>query len=174
MANTTGTTLFNLDFTEIAEEAFERAGAELRTEWPVVEIVRDAGGFVLSSPRGSLHCRALVLATGGRSYEKTGATGDGYRFLQALGHSITPTFPALAPLVVDLPWLRELQGIVLTTAEIAVLEPDGKVIRARRRPILFTHQGLSGPAPMDLAGDIEERGGAIVRIDFAQIGRAHV
>ena len=155
------------DVLEALLRGVRQAGAEVRTERPVVQVAREGEVFVLHSAQGTVACRSLVLATGGRSYQKTGATGDGYRFLRELGHSITETWPALAPLVVSAPWLRELQGIVLSTAEIAVLDRSGKVVRARRRPILFTHHGLSGPAPMDLAGDVEERGGADLRLDFA-------
>ena len=155
------------DVLEALLRGARNAGAELITDCSVTEVRRSAAGFSLTTNQGAIHASALVLATGGRSYTKTGTTGDGYRFCTELGHTVTATFAALAPLVVDAAWLRELQGIVVTTAEIAVLESSGKVIRTRRRPILFTHHGLSGPAPMDLAGDNEERNGAFLRLDFA-------
>ena len=63
--------------------------------------------------------------------------------------------------------MRELQGVVLRDVDIACVGADGKETLRRRRPILFTHKGLSGPAPMDLAGDVEEqRGAALARFDF--------
>src|SRR5262249_39110223 len=147
--------------------AMAAAGAELRTQCPALAVARTDGGFAVATPQGELRAASLVLATGGRSYPKTGTSGDGYAFARALGHSVTATGPALAPLGVEAEWLRALQGIVLTGAEIAVLDDRGRAVRARRRPILCTHHGLSGPAPMDLAGDVEERGGAWLRLDFA-------
>jgi predicted Rossmann fold flavoprotein len=118
------------------------------------------------SARGAFVATSVVLATGGLSYPKTGATGDGYEFCRQFGHSVTPTFPALAPLLVT-GWVRDLQGIVLTAATLASLDAAGRVRTVRQRPILFTHHGLSGPAPMDLAGDLEEaQGGGAVRFDF--------
>jgi predicted Rossmann fold flavoprotein len=143
------------------------AGVELRLGVAIQGAARDGHGLRVATSQGPLRCESLVLATGGRSYPKTGATGDGYAIAAAFGHTITPTVPALAPLHVDLAWLRALQGIVLHGVELAVLDQDGRVVRRRQRPILCTHKGLSGPAPMDIAGDVEERHGAVVRLDFA-------
>ncbi len=145
----------------------ERSGATLHLGTAVLRVERSADAFVVTTQAGVVRAASLILATGGRSYPKTGATGDGYGMAAAFGHTITSTVPALAPLWVEAPWVRQLQGIVLHGVEIAVVDDRGGIVRRRSRPILFTHKGLSGPAPMDLAGDIEERGGAAVRFDFA-------
>ena len=143
------------------------AGVELRRGAALQELGRLADGtFELRTTRGSLRAASVVLATGGLSYPKTGATGDGYGFCRAFGHTVTSTFPALAPLRVEQSWVHELQGIVLRDVDLAVLDGAGRPLTVRRRPILFTHHGLSGPAPMDLAGDVEELDGAVVRFDF--------
>lgn len=143
------------------------SGVEIAYAAPALQLRRAATGFLVTTPHGEVRADRLVLATGGLSYPKTGATGDGYAFARALGHTVTATHPALAPLWVTAPWLRALQGIVLTDASLAVLDAAGHERLQRRRPILFTHQGLSGPGPMDLAGDVEELGGgAVVRFDL--------
>lgn len=145
-----------------------QAGVELRTDAPVVQLGHDGAVFTVTTPGEHHTAPSVVLATGGLSYSKTGATGDGYGFCRAFGHTITATFPALAPLSVSVPWVRSLQGIVVTGADLAVLDPAGRERLRRCRPILFTHKGLSGPAPMDLAGDVEElQGAAQLRFDFA-------
>lgn len=144
------------------------AGVDLRTGCAVRSVRRVGEAFVVATDRGDCAAPSLVLATGGLSYPKTGATGDGYGFAQSLGHTVTATFPALAPLWLDVPWLRALQGIVVVGADLAAVAADGGELLRRQRPILFTHKGLSGPAPMDLAGDLEEqRGRGRVRFDFA-------
>ena len=56
---------------------------------------------------------ALIIATGGNSYQSTGSTGDGYRFAKELGHEVTPILPALVPFIVKEEWERELQGSAL-------------------------------------------------------------
>ena len=144
------------------------AGVELRTGSPMRGARWTGSGFEIQTGSGSLTAASLVLATGGLSYPKTGTTGDGYDFCRGFGHTITKTWPALAPLAVDAAWVHALQGIVLHGVAIAALAADGRELQVRNRPILFTHKGLSGPAPMDLAGDIEEQQGAgSVRFDFA-------
>lgn len=143
------------------------SGVALQRNCAVRGLCRDGAEFVVQAA-SQFRARSVVLASGGLSYPKTGATGDGYAWCRAFGHSITATYPALAPLAADLPWLRELQGIVLDQVALCAVDPAGKVLTTRRRPILFTHKGLSGPGPMDLAGDVEElRGQARVRFDFA-------
>jgi predicted Rossmann fold flavoprotein len=137
----------------------ERAGARLVPQQPVRSVQRVEGGYEVRTPDRTWRAASLVLATGGLSYPKTGATGDGYGFVRSLGHTVTETVPALAPLSVDVPWLHELQGIVLQDTDLLVRDRDGRELRRRRRPILFTHRGLSGPGPMDLSGDVEERHG---------------
>jgi len=145
-----------------------QAGAELRTGAALRSLRRTGQHFELGTDAGPVAATSVILATGGLSYPKTGATGDGYPLCRQFGHEVTPTFPALAPLALDLPWLRALQGIVLTHVPLAVLDAEGRELRRRLRPILFTHRGLSGPGPMDLAGDVEELAGAAqVRFDFA-------
>ncbi|MBL8726253.1 MAG: NAD(P)/FAD-dependent oxidoreductase [Planctomycetes bacterium] len=148
----------------------QEAGVALRTGCPVREVVQAAGPrrFAVRTVDGMVVSDSVVLATGGLSYPKTGATGDGYAMAAAFGHGLVPTVPALAPLWLETPWLRELQGIVLHGVQIAVLDPAGRILLNRTRPILITHRGLSGPAPMDLAGDLEELHGAgRVSFDFA-------
>ena len=155
------------DVVELLLRLCQEAGVELRTSCGVHALERDGEGFVLQTEGGAVCADRVVVATGGLSYPKTGATGDGYAFCRHLGHSVTPTFPALAPLLVDEAWVRELQGIVLHDVDLSSLDEAGRALCTRRRPILFTHKGLSGPAPMDLAGDVEERRGAgAVRFDF--------
>ncbi len=145
----------------------ERAGAQLVREAPMLSAERADGGFAVQTPHGSVHCETLVLATGGLSYPKTGSTGDGYRVAEAMGHTLIPPVPHLAPLAVDVSWVHELAGIVLDGPTLSVAPVGGAVLCTRRRPILFTHRGLSGPGAMDLSGFVEERGGSCeVRFDF--------
>ncbi len=136
-----------------------RAGVELRAATPMLGVTRSADAFVVATPDGSVTARRLVLATGGLSYPKTGATGDGYPVLRAAGHVLVPTVPALAPLALDLPWVHALAGIVLQDAVLTLRGRDGAVLVRRQRPTLFTHKGLSGPGPMDVSGYVEEQGG---------------
>ena len=87
---------------------------------------------------------ALIIATGGNSYQSTGSTGDGYKFAKSLGHTVTPILPALVPFVVAEEWERELQGLSLKNVSVKILDGD-KVLYSDFGEMLFTHFGVSGP-----------------------------
>ncbi len=148
-------------------QAAEAAGVELCYSAAMTGVERTEGGlYRVSSTAGSYFTPRLVIASGGLSFPRTGTTGDGYPIAEQFGHQLTPRVPHLAPLTVQSPWLRELAGIVVD-ARIEVRDLSGKKLIERHRPILFTHQGLSGPAAMDVAGYIEELDGEVkVSIDL--------
>jgi predicted Rossmann fold flavoprotein len=138
---------------DVAEALLVRArgaGATVWTDTPALALAREVEGFRVETPRGALRVPRVLVAVGGRSYPRTGTTGDAYAWLEGLGHTVTPLAPALVPLVVDLPWVRALTGIALPV-EARVLDTAGATLFARHRPVLFTHLGLSGPAAMDVS-----------------------
>lgn len=99
--------------------------------------VRLADGRTLTAQR-------VVVATGGRSYPSTGSTGDGYRFAEELGHSVTKQYPSLVPFDTEETWPRKLQGLALKNVGITI-EKDGKPLYNAFGEMLFTHFGVSGP-----------------------------
>lgn len=106
-------------------------------ELPSIEGVRLADGKILNAD-------AVIIATGGRSYEATGATGDGYRFAEAAGHTVKKLKPALVPFVVKEDWCMKLQGLSLKNAAV-ILRSEKKIIYEGFGEMLFTHFGVSGP-----------------------------
>lgn len=142
-------------------------GAMLRGECPVRALRREGDGFAAETGAGPLRARSVILAAGGRSYPRTGTTGDGYALARALGHTVTPTLPALAPLRVEAAWVAELAGVTLPDVELRVEDAAGRELARRRRPLLFTHRGLSGPGPMDVSGAVEAADSpCALRVDF--------
>jgi len=118
---------------------------EIRTDYKVSRVER---GFVIND---DLHARKVILATGGRSVAKTGSDGSGYALAKSLGHTVTPLFPALVPLVLpEAHPLTTLSGLSVE-AELAVRSPTGKVLHRERGSMLFTHFGLSGPVVLDIS-----------------------
>jgi len=87
---------------------------------------------------------AVIVATGGLSYESTGSTGDGYRFARENGHKVTQLLPALVPFYVKEPVVKELQGLSLRNIE-AVIFDGGRELYREFGELLFTHFGVSGP-----------------------------
>lgn len=87
---------------------------------------------------------AVILATGGLSYPSTGSTGDGLRFAQAEGHTLTACRPALVPLETEESWIPELQGLSLRNVTLTI--PYAKKKKYEEfGELLFTHFGISGP-----------------------------
>ena len=87
---------------------------------------------------------AVIVATGGFSYQSTGSTGDGYRFAEEAGHTVTERIPALVPMNAKEAWVKELQGLSLRNVNMTVYQEKKKLYDAFGE-MLFTHFGVSGP-----------------------------
>src|SRR5262249_32676470 len=126
------------------------AGAKFALECPVSKVERldppaaDGARFRLETKQGELTCESLVIATGGLSIPKVGATGFGYELARQFGLKMVETSAALDGLVFadkETQTLRELAGISID----CTIECNGVAFREN---ILFTHSGLSGPAAL--------------------------
>ncbi|HKS25739.1 MAG TPA: NAD(P)/FAD-dependent oxidoreductase [Thermoanaerobaculia bacterium] len=150
---------------------FEELGVPLKREetgklFPVSNRARDVVDALLRAAReagveirtgaritslDAVDAKHIILATGGRSVPKTGSDGSGYALARAAGHTVTPVFPALVPLIVaDGHWARAISGTSVE-AELLVKSPTGRVLHRERGSMLFTHFGLSGPAVLDVS-----------------------
>ncbi|MDI7774668.1 NAD(P)/FAD-dependent oxidoreductase [Asticcacaulis sp. EMRT-3] len=122
-------------------------GGQLRLNTSVSEVAHHDGGFTLTTTRGKIACAKLVMATGGLSIPKIGATGFAYEIARQFGHTIIETRAGLVPFALGddkLDKLAGLSGVSLTaTASLGKTRfTDG---------FLFTHRGLSGPAVLQLS-----------------------
>lgn len=127
-----------------------RRNVEVRLHTRVKELLTEAEesgtkviGVVLSDG-SKLQADRVIIATGGKSYEATGSTGDGYRFAQELGHTIKEIKPALVPFTVKESWCMEMQGLALKNVSV-LLQSGKKKIYEGFGEMLFTHFGVSGP-----------------------------
>ena len=131
---------------------------------------------------------AVILACGGLSYPSTGSTGDGYRFAEALGHTVLSRSPVLVGLETEETWPRSLQGLSLRNVTLT-LSGGKKTLYTELGEMLFTHFGISGPLALEaschlpdppagakLAIDLKpglprEQLDARVRRDFSEAGK---
>jgi predicted Rossmann fold flavoprotein len=90
-------------------------------------------------------CDKLIIATGGKSYPRTGSTGDGYNIAKNLGHTIITPKPSLIPLLTDDSHITDLQGLSLKNIKVTFYDKFDKKIYDDFGELLFTHFGLSGP-----------------------------
>ncbi len=97
-------------------------GVEIRLGTKVEDITADAEGVSgARTSAGTISGRRIILATGGASYQKTGTTGDGFRWAAALGHTIVPIRPALAPIRIAPPLPSEWRGIAVRNGRLTVI-----------------------------------------------------
>lgn len=123
------------------------AGGVLWTGTSLGTVRRERAGFAVETTRGVQRAASVVVATGGKSIPKMGATGYGYQVAESFGLAVTETRPALVPLTFaeqELAWMRPLAGVAV----------QGRVSCGRQgfdEAVLFTHRGLSGPAVLQVS-----------------------
>lgn len=133
-----------------------RLGVEVRYNTRVKSIrARDGHVAGVETYSGPIDADAVVLATGGISYPKTGSTGDGYAMAASLGHDIVPPRPSLSALVTEEPWVKRLQGLSLRNVR-ATLSVNGKKVAEQFGEMIFTHFGVSGPVVLTLSRHVPE------------------
>ncbi len=123
------------------------AKVRISTQTQVLDIVPQDSGFALSTSEGPVRCESLVVASGGLSIPKMGASGFGFELARKLGHQVHPTRAGLVPLTLSgrpLEDYKPLAGVSLpASAQCAG--------QAFTQPLLFTHRGLSGPAILQIS-----------------------
>jgi predicted Rossmann fold flavoprotein len=137
-------------------------GAELRLQTAADDTVRVDGEFRLSCGDRTVACQSLVVATGGKSIPKMGATGFAYGLARQFGLKVTETRPALVPLTFE-------PGLLARLAPLAGVAVDVRASAGKARfdeAMLFTHRGLSGPAILQISSYWRE--GQEIELDMAQ------
>jgi predicted Rossmann fold flavoprotein len=150
------------DIIDLLLHEVQRGGVDFWHPCSVQHVQREEAGFELQTSRGPVRAPQLVVATGGLSVPKIGATDWGYRLAQQFGHQVVTPRPALVPLTFEAkswaPWV-DLAGLAVPVN-----------IRAESGPaffedLLFTHKGLSGPGVLQISS--LWRMGHAVQIDLA-------
>ena len=143
---------------EMLTRQMAEAGVEVWLDCAVGE-VRE--GFAVATARGEVRAPKLVVATGGKSIPKMGATGFGYKLAEQFGLGLIETRPGLVPLTFaaqELEWIAPLAGVALPVVARAESGP------AFPEALLFTHRGLSGPSVLQISSFWRE--GQAVRFDL--------
>lgn len=120
-------------------------------------IVREGRAVGVTTLDGETQADAVILCTGGKSYPKTGSDGDGYRFAEAAGHTVTPLSPSLVPLVAQGKLCASLQGLSLRNVSLRITETaSGKTVYEDFGELLFTHYGLTGPTVLSASAHLSD------------------
>lgn len=144
------------DIANALERAYARAGGRILHACATDILTRDGAVCAVVTTEGTIDCDAAVVCTGGMSYPLTGSTGDGYRFAQQFGHTVTPLRASLVPLESNDPWCAEMQGFSLRNVTLTVYDEHNKQIYSDLGEMLFTHFGVSGPLVLSASAHMRD------------------
>ncbi len=125
----------------------KKSGNQFKFETEVIDIKKTDDGFIVTTSKASWNCKSLVIATGGPSIPKMGATGYGYKVAGQFGLNIIEPVPALVPLSFTDGFKADLKELSGTSVYVQVRH--GKTVFDDA--LLFTHRGLSGPAILQIS-----------------------
>ncbi len=129
----------------------DAAGVAWRMPCAVKDVARSDAGYELATDSGVIHCRRLVIATGGLSIPKIGATDFGYRIARQFGLKIIEPRPALVPLSFAQELWAPFVKLAGVSLEVDIAAGSGKARGQFTEDLLFTHRGLSGPAVLQIS-----------------------
>lgn len=138
-----------------------KAGNDIRLRTSVTEVTRGESGFAVMTDAGRFDSRALVVACGGPSIPKMGATGYGYRLAEQFGLNVIEPRAGLVPLTFTDALKQPLQALSGVSVPAAVRH--GKTLF--EEALLFTHRGLSGPAILQISSYWQP--GDVIRVDLS-------
>lgn len=136
---------------EALESWIRKLGVDIRTGIRVQDLVVEDGRIQgVKVFTGVIPADAVVLATGGITYPRTGSTGDGYEMAAHVGHTVITPTQSLSALQTSEPWVSDLQGLSLRNVS-ATLYSGGKKLKKEFGEMVFTHFGVSGPIILSLS-----------------------
>ncbi|WP_439272054.1 NAD(P)/FAD-dependent oxidoreductase [Pseudochrobactrum sp. HB0163] len=135
------------DIITMLHTEMQQAGVRLDLATTIAAISKSGSGFLVETSNGKIESQSLIIATGGKSIPKMGATGFAYQLAAQFGHTLIETRPALVPLTLEPNLLQQLSPLsgIAVNAQLR----HGKT--AFREALLFTHRGMSGPAILQIS-----------------------
>lgn len=156
------------DVTKALSSLLKKHSVRVRLNCTVKSLKTD-GGLITGADLTDgtfLPADAVILACGGLSYPSTGSTGDGYRFAEALGHTVILPSPVLVGLETEEDWPRSLQGLSLRNITLT-LSAGKKTLYTELGEMLFTHFGISGPLALEASCHLPDPAeGALMAVDL--------
>ena len=143
-----------------------RLGVRVLQERALDIVTQDGAVCGIETDGGFHKTERVILATGGCSYPQTGSTGDGYRMLEKLGHTIVPPVGSLVPLVEKGYDCKQMQGLALKNVALRLVNQKGKTVFEEFGELLFTHFGLSGPVVLSASAHMNEKDSYTVLLDL--------
>ncbi len=144
------------DVARVLEKNLITNGVVIRNNVVVTKINTDGKQIInIETTKGPIYAKSFILATGGTSRPDTGSTGDGYKWLREIEHTVNTPIPSLVPIVTKETWIQDVAGVSIQDARI-IVKQNNSLVTKKTGKILFTHNGLSGPAILNLSSVIGE------------------
>ncbi|MGC8976095.1 MAG: NAD(P)/FAD-dependent oxidoreductase [Candidatus Ratteibacteria bacterium] len=143
------------DVVKLIRKILDKNKVRLFLKEKVVDIKKDKDFFIILTDKRILKSRKVVISTGGKSFPETGSEGDGFIFASKFGHKIIKVVPALCGLEIKENFIKKWQGINLKNVLVTAYLGDKK-IGEEFGDVLFTHYGVSGPAILNISGNVSE------------------
>jgi len=141
----------------LLDEIKKYKNIKILKESPVKKIVQK--DFVIERvelSNGTLfEAKKFLLTTGGKSYPETGSSGDAYKWIEKIGHKLIEPKPALCPIIFKENYVKDLEGLSINDSHILLFK-DNKKISSSYGDFIFTSNGISGPAAMNLSTKISK------------------
>lgn len=154
------------DVIKTFERSLRELGVKIELNCNINSISVAENGFLLTTITDIVQFDRVIIATGGVSYSATGSTGDGYKFAQRLGHKVVSARPALCRILCG--GTRDLEGLSLKNVAVGLSDCGGAKLDSEFGEMLFTNDGVSGPAVLTLSSRNNRRDlrGCNVTIDL--------
>ena len=145
------------DVFKLLERYIRKNKGEIKTNAQVVKLNTENNKIIsVETKKGEkFFAKNFAIATGGASAKWTGSTGDGFKWLKKLKHTIKDPNPNLVPLTTNEKWIHRLSGLTLSFMKISFIQKN-KVKIKKTGKILFTHFGVSGPLIINSAFEVKK------------------
>lgn len=141
-------------------------GAELMQNEVKSLIIENGAVKGVKTRKGEIKADKVIVCTGGKSYPKTGSTGDGYKFAFGAGHTVIEPKASLIPLITEEKWVKDLMGLSLRNIRIAAYNAKNKKMFSDFGEMLFTHFGISGPVVLSMSAYLNNIGKEKYKIEI--------
>lgn len=135
----------------------------------VQSVNKTVDGFeIIIKGTDAIQAKKCIVATGGTTRPETGSTGEGMKWMEALGHKIIGNSFALVPLTLSSDWAKHLSGLTIPECRLTLVA-DGVKHSVHPGKLLFTHVGLTGPTVLNMSktvGDLLEYAEVVIKLDL--------
>ena len=164
-------TFTNDDIIRIIEEngvktKVERGGRVFPVSDKSQDVVKALKKYALKTSKTSITADRVIICTGGKSYPRTGSTGDGYKFAKQAGHTIIEPKASLIPVLTEEKFVKDIMGLSLRNIKITAFNQKNQKVYSDFGEMLFTHFGISGPVVLSMSAYLKNIGKEKYKIEI--------